>query len=54
MKRWQVCVTIYEDIVEGLKKLSKETGLSISAIVNMRMRGYKIAPEQINQKILNA
>ncbi len=54
MKRRQVSFTISEDIVEGLEKLSDETGSPMSAIVNLRMRGYKIATEQINQKILNA
>ena len=38
----KVCVLLSEDLYEELKRVSEETGLSLSKVMELRLRGYEI------------
>ena len=42
MGKRQVCVLLSEDLYEELKRVSEETGLPLSKVVELRLRGYEI------------
>jgi len=37
-----VCVLLSEDLYEELKRVSEETGLTLSDVVELRLRGYEV------------
>ena len=43
MKREKVCLTLPKKIVDNLRKVKKETGLSIARQVEMELSGFKIS-----------
>ena len=42
MGKRQVCVLLSEDLYEELKRMSEETGLPLSKVIELRLRGYEI------------
>lgn len=37
-----MCVLLSEDLYEELKRVSEETGLTLSDVVELRLRGYEV------------
>jgi hypothetical protein len=44
-KRRQISFSLSEDLVEEIEKLAEDTGLSLNAIVNLRLKGYNVVKE---------
>ena len=42
MGKKRVCVLLSEDLYEELKRVSEETGLTLSDVVELRLRGYEV------------
>ncbi len=42
MGKRQVCILLSEDLYEELKRVSEETGLPLSKVIELRLRGYEI------------
>lgn len=54
MARRQICFLISESIYEKLVDAREKTGLSLSTIVNITLKGYEIVDTRgSDQKILN-
>ena len=48
MTKTQVIANIDEEMAKELEKIRDETGIPISRLINLRMKGYKIV--KINQE----
>lgn len=42
MARTQVTITLEDDVLDELKQLRDETGLPLSKIISLRLRGYRV------------
>lgn len=42
MARTQLTISLEDDLLKELKELRDETGLPLSKIVSLRLRGYKV------------
>jgi len=42
MGKKRVCVFLSEDIYEELRRVSEKTGLALSEVIELRLRGYEV------------
>ena len=42
LKKRQVCISIDEDLYNELKKLSEKSGLPLSQVVVLRLKGFEV------------
>lgn len=46
MSKRQICFTIDEETVKKMEKLKDETGLPLSKIIELKLKGYDIKKEK--------
>jgi len=45
----QICFTVDEEFAKELKKIKEKTGLSLSQVVNLKLKGYEIKEVDENE-----